>query len=96
MHECIPYENLVPFAIQRAVFVTEGSGTHKCVPYENDWALSYSSYLFLIYPISGRLAVRCHRARIVPSFTVTAASFPVKWLLTPRGKKLVRVMSSAS
>ena len=34
MHECIPYENVVPFSIQRAVFVAEGGGTHKCVPYE--------------------------------------------------------------
>ena len=45
---------------------------------------------------SGRPVFRSHRARRVPSSTVTAASFPVKWLLTPRGKELVRVMSSAS
>ena len=32
MHECIPYENVVPFSIQQAVFVTEGCGTHQCVP----------------------------------------------------------------
>ena len=42
MHECIPYESVVPFTIQRVVFVTEGSGTHKCVPYEKDWtSISY-------------------------------------------------------
>ena len=59
MHECIPYESVVPFTIQRAVFVTEDFGTHKCVPYENDWALSYILIrqsplmpLFAVYPWS--------------------------------------------
>ena len=45
MDKSIPYEIIVVFSIQRAVFVTEGFGTHKCVPYENDRALSYISYL---------------------------------------------------
>ena len=45
MDKSIPYENIVSFSIQRAVFITEGFGTHKCVPYENDRALSYISYL---------------------------------------------------
>ena len=43
----------------------------------------------------GNPAFRSQRASREPSFTVTAASLPVKWLLTPRGKSLVRVMSSA-
>ena len=34
MDKSIPYEIIVVFSIQRAVFLTEGFGTHKCVPYE--------------------------------------------------------------
>ena len=47
MDKSIPYEIIVVFSIQRAVFVTEGFGTHKCVPYENTgrFLISYILYL---------------------------------------------------
>ena len=46
-----------------------------------------------IYLLSGKPFFLSQRARREPFFTVIFALFPVKWLLTPRGKPLDRVPS---